>query len=146
MGMKLLICAVSFGALVCVLIEWLNGLWLQEHEDAYYFAGLFALTVAILCALHAGFALGRRGWSALWALLTVGGVCTFCSGSLYEGLSSPGWAGSLRPEDPDIIQQSHIIMLAPIVVIALAAVLTALLLRPRELGPAKPVDPPAGAA
>jgi hypothetical protein len=145
MVMKLLIVAGSFGALACVLIAWMSGLSLKEHEDAIFLASMFALAVAILSAISARL-LQHPGWSGLFVILVVVGVVAFCGGYLNEAFDDPSFGGSLRPEDPDIVAQSHVIMLAPIVVIALAAVLCALLLHPRELGPAKPVDPPAGAS
>jgi hypothetical protein len=144
MYLKWSIVVVSFCALACAVIAWLSGSDVRDSDNVFLLAFLFAFAVGILSTVNAR-RLQHYYWSFAWGFLTVGGVIIFCGSFVGEGLSDPSWAGSLSPEAPDLVQQFHLVMFVPTVVLSLVAVLCALLLRRSQAGPGKPVDPSAGA-
>jgi hypothetical protein len=138
MSMKWWMVAFSICALACTLLT------LLTQNASYFPLGIgLAFGVGILSAVYAS-RLRHANWSVLLVLLTVGGVASFCSGQFIGLAHAPPEAGIPTPTPPDIVQQIYVLTLAPIVVLPLAALLSAFLLRPREPRLATPVEPPAG--
>jgi hypothetical protein len=139
--------AISIGALVCVGIVGLvvvacltSGTCSQTGSGPFLFlllGGVFAFIAGVLSAVNAGH-LRHPVWSGLLALMTLLGVVSHCGGWL-NGL---GYADAYPPP-PDAVRLTTALILTPLVVLPLAGLLSAFLLRP---GKPKPAVPPAGAS
>ncbi len=133
--MKSAVLIVSIGALLCAGIAWLTTGDLSAI--CVLLAVVLAITAGIMSAVNAG-RIEHPLWSGALAAMTLLGVVSVCD-ALNIKASYFDLYGPYGPS-PDTQREIQLLWAAPVVVLPLTALLSALLLRP---GKPKPAEPPA---